>query len=53
MPELDPTTEERIDEPVAQEAERETLLTPAQAVERMRISVPPRGNRSCGTLSTA
>ena len=40
MPELDPTTEERIDEPVAQEAERETLLTPAQAIEQMRINAP-------------
>ena len=31
MAELDPKTEGRIEEPVSQEAERETLLTPAQA----------------------
>jgi metal-dependent HD superfamily phosphatase/phosphodiesterase len=42
---LDRETEERIEEPVAEEAEREALLTPAQAVERMRIRVPPRANR--------
>jgi uncharacterized protein len=50
MPELDPTTEERIDEPVAQEAQRETLLTPAQAIEHMRIQVPPRANKKLRQL---
>jgi uncharacterized protein len=48
--ELDPETEERIDQPVSAEAERETRLTPAQAVERMRINVPPRGNRTLRRL---
>ena len=42
---LDPETESRIDEPVAAEAVRETRLSPAEAVEAMRITVPVRGNR--------
>src|ERR1051326_3664021 len=42
---LDPETEERIEQPVSAEAERETRLTPAQAVAQMRINVPVRGNR--------
>jgi uncharacterized protein len=50
MAELDPNTEERIEDPVPQEAERETLLTPAQAIERMRIRVPPRANKKLRTL---
>jgi metal-dependent HD superfamily phosphatase/phosphodiesterase len=50
MAELDPKTENRIDEPVSQEAERETLLTPAQAIERMRIRVPPRANKKLRVL---
>src|SRR5439155_3382433 len=41
---------ERIDQPVAEEAEREILLTPAEAVQRMRINVPVRGNRKLRTL---
>ncbi len=47
---LDPETEERIDQPVSEEAERETRLTPAQAVERMRINLPARGNRKLRAL---
>jgi uncharacterized protein len=47
---LDPETEERIEQPVSVEAERETRLTPAQAVERMRINVPVRGNRTLRAL---
>jgi metal-dependent HD superfamily phosphatase/phosphodiesterase len=47
---LDKETEHRIDQPVAAEAERETRLTPAEAVERMRINVPVRGNRKLRTL---
>jgi metal-dependent HD superfamily phosphatase/phosphodiesterase len=43
--ELDPETQERIDEPVSEEAQRETRLTPAEAVSHMRIRVPERGNR--------
>ena len=43
--ELDRETEERIEQPVSEEAERETRLTPAQAVAEMRINVPTRGNR--------
>jgi metal-dependent HD superfamily phosphatase/phosphodiesterase len=48
--ELDKQTEERIDQPVSAEAERETRLTPAEAVEAMRINVPVRGNRKLRTL---
>src|SRR5919197_4966787 len=47
---LDPTTEERIEQPVSREAERETRLTPAQAVAQMRINVPARGNRKLRAL---
>jgi len=47
---LDKETEQRIDQPVSAEAERETRLTPAQAVEAMRINVPVRGNRKLRTL---
>jgi metal-dependent HD superfamily phosphatase/phosphodiesterase len=47
---LDETTEQRIDEPVSEEARRETRLTPAQAVAQMRINVPTRGNRRLRTL---
>src|SRR5881398_836613 len=43
--ELDPQTEERIDRPVSAEAERETRLTPAEAVKQMRIRVPVRANK--------
>jgi metal-dependent HD superfamily phosphatase/phosphodiesterase len=50
MTDLDPKTEDRIEEPVAQEAERETLLTPAQAIARMRINVPPRANKKLRTI---
>jgi uncharacterized protein len=48
--ELDKDTQERIDEPVSQEAEEETRLTPAQAVAQMRIRVPPRANRKLTSL---
>jgi metal-dependent HD superfamily phosphatase/phosphodiesterase len=47
---LDPETEERIEQPVSEEARRETRLTPVEAVERMRINVPVRGNRKLRTL---
>ena len=47
---LDRQTEERIEQPVSAEAERETRLTPAQAVAGMRINVPARGNRKLRTL---
>jgi metal-dependent HD superfamily phosphatase/phosphodiesterase len=47
---LDRTTEERIEQPVSVEAEREARLTPAEAVARMRINVPARGNRKLRTL---
>jgi hypothetical protein len=47
---LDPETEERIEQPVSPEAERETRLTPAEAVEQMRINVPARGNRKLRAL---
>jgi len=47
---LDRETEERIEQPVSAEAERETRLTPEQAVAAMRINVPPRANRKLRTL---
>src|SRR4051812_32590090 len=47
---LDKQTEQRIEQPVSEEAQRETRLTPAQAVEQMRINVPVRGNRKLRTL---
>jgi metal-dependent HD superfamily phosphatase/phosphodiesterase len=47
---LDRETEERIDQPIPEEAERETRLTPTEAVEKMRINVPPRANRKLRTL---
>ncbi len=50
MTELDPETEQRIEEPVAEEAVRETRLTPAQAVEKMHINLPVRGNRKLRRL---
>jgi uncharacterized protein len=47
---LDPETEERIESPASDEAEREARLTPAEAVARMKINVPARGNRKLRTL---
>src|SRR5438876_1644665 len=47
---LDKETEERIEQPVSEEAERETRLTPAEAVAQMRIRVPVRGNRKLREL---
>ena len=42
---IDKETAERIEQPVDAEAEHEARLTPAEAVARMRINVPVRGNR--------
>ena len=50
MSELDKETEERIDKPVSEEAVRETRLTPAQAIEKMHINLPVRGNRKLRKL---
>jgi metal-dependent HD superfamily phosphatase/phosphodiesterase len=47
---IDKETAERIEQPASEEAEREIRLTPAEAVERMRINVPVRGNRKLRTL---
>src|SRR5246127_550345 len=47
---LDDETAERIEQPVDAEAEREARLTPAEAIERMRINVPVRGNRKLRTI---
>jgi uncharacterized protein len=47
---LDPQTRERIEDPVSKEAERETRLTPAEAVKQMRIRVPVRANRKLRTV---
>jgi metal-dependent HD superfamily phosphatase/phosphodiesterase len=43
--ELDPETQDRIDDPVPAEAHLEARLTPAEAVAQMRIRLPVRGNR--------
>ena len=50
MTDLDKETEERIEEPVSEEAVRETRLTPAQAVDKMRVNLPVRGNRKLRKL---
>jgi metal-dependent HD superfamily phosphatase/phosphodiesterase len=47
---IDKETAERIEQPVDAEAEREARLSPAEAVSRMRINVPVRGNRKLRTL---
>jgi metal-dependent HD superfamily phosphatase/phosphodiesterase len=47
---LEDDTEERIEHPIPEEAERETRLTPTEAVERMRITVPVRGNQKLRKL---
>src|SRR6059058_4273771 len=47
---IDKETADRIDQPVAPEAEQETRLTPSEAIERMRIRVPVRGNRKLRAL---
>ncbi len=47
---IDKETADRIDQPASDEAEREVRLTPAEAVERMKISLPVRGNRKLRTL---
>jgi len=47
---LDPETEKRIEQPASDEAERETRLTPAEAVQQMRIRVPVRANRKLRTV---
>src|SRR5437763_4708670 len=47
---LDKQTEERIEQPVAEQAEKETRLAPAQAVEQMRIRMPERANKKLRTL---
>ncbi len=50
MAELDPETQERIDDPVSEQAEEEVRLQPAEAVASMRINVPARGNRKLARL---
>ena len=47
---LDPETEERIESPASDEAERDIRLTPSEAVASMRINVPARGNRKLRTV---
>jgi uncharacterized protein len=47
---LDPETEKRIEQPASDEAERETRLTPAEAITQMRIRVPVRGDRKLRTV---
>jgi len=43
---IDEETQERIDQPVSAEAEREVRLSPKEAVAQMRIRVPVRSNRT-------
>ena len=47
---VDPDLGELIEQPISEEAEREIRLTPAEAVARMRINGPARGNRKLRTL---
>jgi metal-dependent HD superfamily phosphatase/phosphodiesterase len=47
---IDKETADRIEQPVAAEAEHEARLSPTEAIERMRINVPVRGNRKLRTL---
>src|SRR3712207_3330332 len=47
---LDAETEARIEQTVSPEAQSETRLTPRDAVERMRINIPVRGNRKLRTI---
>jgi metal-dependent HD superfamily phosphatase/phosphodiesterase len=47
---LDKQTEERIEQPVSEQAEKETRLAPTQAVDQMRIHAPERANRKLRTL---
>src|SRR2546429_9626599 len=47
---VDPETEERIEKPASVEAERETRMTPVDAVAQMRIRVPVRANRTIRTV---
>ncbi|HEY3961290.1 MAG TPA: HD domain-containing protein [Gaiellaceae bacterium] len=44
--EVDEQTRERIAQPISEEAERETRLTPVEAVAQMRIRLPVRANKT-------
>ena len=50
MSELDRETQERIEDPVSDQAEEEVRLTPAEATAQMRIKVPTRANRKLAAL---
>jgi uncharacterized protein len=47
---VDDDAAERIEQPAPGEAEHEVRLTPGEAIARMRINVPVRGNRKLRTL---
>ena len=47
---LDRETEKRIEQPISAEAERETRLSPTDAIAQMRIRVPVRANRKLRTV---
>jgi hypothetical protein len=47
---VDDETQERIDKPASDEAEREVRLTPKEAVAQMRIRVPVRANKTLRTV---
>jgi uncharacterized protein len=50
MADLDKETQDRIEDPVSEQAEEETHLTPSQAVAEMRIKVPVRANRKLARI---
>jgi uncharacterized protein len=50
MDSLDRETEKRIEQPIPAEAERETRLSPTEAIAQMRIRVPVRANRKLRTV---
>src|SRR4029079_14508774 len=47
---LDKETEERIEQRVSEQAEKETRLAPADAVDQMRVHAPERANRKLRAL---
>src|SRR3989442_11286749 len=50
---IDKETADRIEQPIAAEAEPEARVTPAKAIERVDINVPARGNRNLRTIDNA
>jgi metal-dependent HD superfamily phosphatase/phosphodiesterase len=48
--EVDQQTRDRIAQPISEEAERETRLSPTEAVAQMRIRLPVRANKTLRTV---